>query len=386
MGKVSRKEFHTALEHAHVDPEAGIIKGVSIITCGVTARGHDLEVDAKTLTQVKACADSMGTVPVKWNHRSGADAVCGYLDNFRIEGAKLLGDWHLLKTHPNFDQAIELAERMPNNIGLSAAFMGQDEKLKGQSFARCQELISVDLVAQPAANPDGLFEAKVDTVLLENMNEPGKSPATEPSLSEILQAVQGVSHEVADMRRQVSDMQSRLQEVEGFQQSVMAAVEHHENQTEDAATPDEENPDAAEDAKDAEAPKKAKQLSARVAALEQKHLRELAAREAATEKELTEAAHAKLNLLQARNQELSAKVEALTTAARTRGASPVSHGGLSERMFSAGAPKVHDFEQNVADLVASGKSKGQAVVLAVKQDPEAYHAFQAAKGIVKNLE
>jgi len=382
MGKVSRKEFHTALEHAHVDPEAGIIKGVSIITCGVTARGHDLEVDGKTLTQLKACADSMGTVPVKWNHRSGADAVCGYLDNFRIEGAKLLGDWHLLKTHPNFDQAIELAERMPNNIGLSAAFMGQDEKLKGQSFARCQELISVDLVAQPAANPDGLFEAKVDTVLLDNMNEPGKSPTPEPSLSEVLQAVQGISHQVADM-------QQRLQEVEGFQQSVMAAVEHHENQSEDSAKSDEENPDAAEDAEDAkdtEAPKKAKQLSARVSALEQKHLRELAAREAATEKELTEAAHAKLNLLQARNQELSAKVEALTTAARTRGASPVSHGGLSERMFSAGAPKVHDFEQNVADLVASGKSKGQAVVLAVKQDPEAYHAFQAAKGIVKNLE
>jgi len=382
MGKVSRKEFHTALEHAHVDPEAGIIKGVSIITCGVTARGHDLEVDGKTLTQLKACADSMGTVPVKWNHRSGADAVCGYLDNFRIEGAKLLGDWHLLKTHPNFDQAIELAERMPNNIGLSAAFMGQDEKLKGQSFARCQELISVDLVAQPAANPDGLFEAKVDTGLLDNMNEPGKSPTPEPSLSEVLQAVQGISHQVADM-------QQRLQEVEGFQQSVMAAVEHHENQSEDSAKSDEENPDAAEDAedaKDAEAPKKAKQLSARVSALEQKHLRELAAREAATEKELTEAAHAKLNLLQARNQELSAKVEALTTAARTRGASPVSHGGLSERMFSAGAPKVHDFEQNVADLVASGKSKGQAVVLAVKQDPEAYHAFQASKGIVKNLE
>ena len=382
MGKVSRKEFHTALEHAHVDPEAGIIKGVSIITCGVTARGHDLEVDGKTLTQLKACADSMGTVPVKWNHRSGADAVCGYLDNFRIEGAKLLGDWHLLKTHPNFDQAIELAERMPNNIGLSAAFMGQDEKLKGQSFARCQELISVDLVAQPAANPDGLFEAKVDTVLLDNMNEPGKSPTPEPSLSEVLQAVQGISHQVADM-------QQRLQEVEGFQQSVMAAVEHHENQSEDSAKSDEENPDAAEDAEDAkdtEAPKKAKQLSARVSALEQKHLRELAAREAATEKELTEAAHAKLNLLQARNQELSAKVEALTTAARTRGASPVSHGGLSERMFSAGAPKMHDFEQNVADLVASGKSKGQAVVLAVKQDPEAYHAFQAAKGIVKNLE
>jgi len=386
MGKVSRKEFHTALEHAHVDPEAGIIKGVSIITCGVTARGHDLEVDAKTLTQLKACADSMGTVPVKWNHRSGADAVCGYLDNFRIEGAKLLGDWHLLKTHPNFDQAIELAERMPNNIGLSAAFMGQDEKLKGQSFARCQELISVDLVAQPAANPDGLFEAKeakVDTGLLDNMNEPGKSPATEPSLSEVLQAVQGVSHEVADMRQK---FEQRLQEVEGFQQSVMAAVEHHENQTEDSATLDEENPDAAEDAKDAEAPKKAKQLSARVAALEQKHLRELAAREAATEKELGDAANAKLSLIEARLKEFAAENEALKTAARTRGASPVSHGGLSERMFDARAPKVHDFEQNVADLVASGKSKGQAVALAVKQDPEAYRAFQAAKGIVKNLE
>jgi hypothetical protein len=379
MGKVSRKEFHTALEHAHVDPEAGIIKGVSVITCGITARGHDLEVDAKTLTQLRDCAVLMGTVPVKWNHKSGADAVCGYLNNFRIEGTKLLGDWHLLKTHPNFNQAIELAERMPNNIGLSAAFMGQDEKLKGQSFARCQELISVDLVAQPAANPDGLFEAKVDTGLLDNMNEPGKSPTPEPSLSEVLQAVQGISHQVADL-------QQRLQEVEGFQQSVMAAVEHHENQTEDSATPDEENPDAAEDAKDAEAPKKAKQLSARVAALEQKHLRELAAREAATEKELGDAANAKLSLIEARLKEFAAENEALKTAARTRGASPVSHGGLSERMFDARAPKVHDFEQNVADLVASGKSKGQAVALAVKQDPEAYRAFQASKGIVKNYE
>ena len=91
-------------------------------------------------------------------------------------------------------------------------------------------------------------------------------------------------------------------------------------------------------------------------------------------------------MIEARLKEFAAENEALKTAARTRGASPVSHGGLSERMFDARAPKVHDFEQNVADLVASGKSKGQAVALAVKQDPEAYRAFQAAKGIVKNLE
>ena len=74
----------------------------------------------------------MGQVPVKWNHKTGADAVNGYVTNFHIDGQNLRGEWHLLKTHSQFQQALELAERMPRNIGLSAAFVppavvGSDE-------------------------------------------------------------------------------------------------------------------------------------------------------------------------------------------------------------------------------------------------------------------
>ena len=157
---MTRHEFHfSPLAPGRIDRAGGVIYGVSIMTSGA-ARGHDLEVDQKTLAQLKACADAMGTVPVKWNHKSGADAVAGFLDKFRIEGNKLIADWHLLKSHPQFAQAFELAERMPQNVGLSAAFMGKDETCGGKTCARCSELISVDLVAAPAANPDGLFEAK----------------------------------------------------------------------------------------------------------------------------------------------------------------------------------------------------------------------------------
>lgn len=157
---MTRREFQfSPLSPARIDRAAGTIHGVSVLTEG-SARGHEIEVDSKTLRQMKACADAMGTVPVKWNHKTGADAVAGYLDHFRIDGRKLLADWSLLKSHGQFDQAMEMAERMPQNVGLSAAFMGKDEVSGGRTIARCSELISVDLVAQPAANPDGLFEAK----------------------------------------------------------------------------------------------------------------------------------------------------------------------------------------------------------------------------------
>ena len=159
--KTRRFEFSvTPLNPAQVDAGSGVIYGVAIITSNVAAKGHDLYVDETTLRQLKECAEEKGRVPVKWNHRTGADAVNGYLENFRIAGGKLLGDWHLLKTHDRFAQALEMAERMPGNVGLSAAFMGEDEKSGGKTYARCSELLSVDLVAQPAANPDGLFEAR----------------------------------------------------------------------------------------------------------------------------------------------------------------------------------------------------------------------------------
>lgn len=141
-----------------VDTVNAIIRGVSVITSGVVARGHDLTVDDTTLAQMLGCAKATGQVPVKVDHKSGAGAICGYLTNFRREENKLKADWFLLKTHPAKDQILETAQRMPRGVGLSASFIAPERGEAGK--ARCEELISVDYVTLPAANPDGMFGAR----------------------------------------------------------------------------------------------------------------------------------------------------------------------------------------------------------------------------------
>ncbi len=149
---------------ARVDRQAGIIRGVAVITSGVTAKGHDLEVDSKTLSQIAEFGRAKGRVQVKLNHRDpqALQSICGYLTGFRIEGNKVLADWHLLKSHEEFHRIMEKAEVMPDCFGLSAAFSGpkQGEKVGGKKCARVEELLAVDCVPMPAANPEGLFEAR----------------------------------------------------------------------------------------------------------------------------------------------------------------------------------------------------------------------------------
>ena len=57
-----------------IDTVNAVIRGVSVITSGLIARGHDLEVDNVTLDQMQKCAESKGQVPVKVDHKSGAAA------------------------------------------------------------------------------------------------------------------------------------------------------------------------------------------------------------------------------------------------------------------------------------------------------------------------
>ncbi|MGE9293572.1 MAG: hypothetical protein ACQKBW_08165 [Puniceicoccales bacterium] len=147
-----------------IDPEKGIIKGISVMTMG-TAKGHDLAIDMKTLQSVKAQAEQLGgKVLVKVNHGSGALDVCGQLVNFRIDGNRLLADWQLLKSHPAFAQLIETAQVQPETVGMSASFVGSDSNelsANGMKAARCKQLLSIDYVVHPAANV-GLFSAKLN--------------------------------------------------------------------------------------------------------------------------------------------------------------------------------------------------------------------------------
>lgn len=145
-----------------IDREAGVIRGVSVISTG-QARGHELTVDETTLRQVVSHASRRGKVPVKLNHGSGVDAICGHLVNFRIEGNQVRADWKLLQTHSQFATILETAQEQPETVGLSISFTEPEGKSGG--VARVKELIGVDFVADPAANPTGLFSSRRSEVV-----------------------------------------------------------------------------------------------------------------------------------------------------------------------------------------------------------------------------
>lgn len=145
-------------EQTRIDAASGTIYGVSLITEG-PALGHGVYIDAKTLEQVKEAASSYaGGLKVKMDHGGGAGDIVGYIDALRIVGQKLLGDFHLLDSSAHRPYILEIASKIPDTFGLSIAFSGPSEiGSDKRAMQRCTEIYSVDLVSEPAANPDGLF-------------------------------------------------------------------------------------------------------------------------------------------------------------------------------------------------------------------------------------
>lgn len=199
--------FHVPFSSGKVDRQNGIIRGVSLMTGGITAIGHDLEVDDTTLKQVVTCAMKAtgGQIPVKLNHGSGIENLCGYIDasSVVLEGSKVRGDWHLLKSHEEYNKLMERAETMPSCFGLSAAFKGGGMPVKGgKKAARCEQLLAVDCVTAPAANPDGLFSAKVDKA----GNRMADNITTEPTLADLLAAVNGLAQRIEAQEQNINSL------------------------------------------------------------------------------------------------------------------------------------------------------------------------------------
>ena len=155
----------SAITGSRIDREKGVIYGVSAITVGV-AKGHEVYIDRATLETVKQVASEFSEgIKVKFRHgktgefQSVLEETVGLLKNFVIDGDKVRGDLHLLKSlAPEVkEKAFEMAETMPSQFGLSIVFCGVNETIGGKKFLRCHELQSIDLTDKPAANPDGLF-------------------------------------------------------------------------------------------------------------------------------------------------------------------------------------------------------------------------------------
>jgi len=197
-----------------VDAEKGILSGVAVITEGA-AKGHTdfvsgkpMYVDATTLLQVKACAETyMGGLKVKMDHFSGITEIVGALREFSADGQILRADLQLLNSTKHRDYVLEIAQTIPDAFGLSIAFSGPAEVIGDRAFARCTEIYSADLVSEPAANPSGLFSAK-------SAEHPGDKPGKHQPNQKMSADKQEGQDPLAAMASTISALSERLSKLE----------------------------------------------------------------------------------------------------------------------------------------------------------------------------
>jgi hypothetical protein len=210
-----------------IDAAAATIKNVSVITVG-EARGHGMQIDEKTLLQVKAAAETyVGGLKVKTDHYTGFNEIVGALKNFTIDGEQLRADLFLLKNHDATARIIEMAELMPDTFGLSISFSGEHEEKGETVLARCSEIYSADLVDTPAANPTGLFSAKVDSM---------KTVMDEKQIADAIAAA------LAPVIEDMAALQAKLAKMEETPEDEEKVMEEHDDK-EKEMTEDEEKPE-----------------------------------------------------------------------------------------------------------------------------------------------
>ena len=203
-----------AVLNGTIDAQNAIIAGVSVITVG-EAKGHGMFIDEQTLMQVKAAAETyMGGLKVKTDHYTGFNEIVGALKNFVIDGEQLRADLYMLKNHEATARILEMAELMPDTFGLSISFSGEHELCQGTEdifFARCSEIYSADLVDTPAANPTGLFSAKVDS-MKKAMDEKQFAEALAAALSPINEKLSAFEAFMADATTKFASLETKPEE------------------------------------------------------------------------------------------------------------------------------------------------------------------------------
>lgn len=312
--------FSESLAFSRIDREAGVIYGVSVITEG-PARGHPLMVDNTTLAQLLEASKAFSNgVKVKQEHSGGVGEILGAVKNLRIEGQKLMGDFHLLDTCASRAHVLELADKLPDTFGLSVSFQGEHDG----TLARCSRIHSIDLVADPAANPDGLFSESVDR---RSMDMPDA------------QTQNGTA------AQDNSSLAALEQRVAALEELVRAAVEAEKNEQEKLSQdPSQSQGDGQQGQSDSgkKDPEKDADLSEIRKALTQ----------------------------------LSAQNAAFSEILKNVGGKPLPASAAAAKQAAV------TFSQKVEEFVKEGKSRGEATLLAVKKFPELHQADLAAKGII----
>lgn len=225
-------------------------EGISVATVG-PALGHQMMVDDVTLLQAEQAGQAGSPVKVFVDHDESIDSLIGFLANFRIEGDQLRADLELLASHPQSTFYSEILTKAPNRVGFSMTFSGAPEENEdGTRLARVKDLVSVDLVSRPAANPDGVFRAMPAAELTPKVDTATKG-MTEKSVTE------KVEFDAKAAIEALSAVVSKLEE------SVAAIAEEKSEAA--AETP---APAPAEDSKAAELAAKLEAVTSKLSALE----------------------------------------------------------------------------------------------------------------------
>ena len=398
-----------------VDRTKGIVFGVSVITGGVKAKGHDLWTDNTTLLQMKEKGDERGKVLVKENHKnpgggtSGVDAMVGFLTGFRVEDGKTKADLHFYSSHPRRDLYLDAAENTPELFGLSAAFIPPEkgETKGGKKMARVDELVSVDLVTTPAANPSGLFSAGVDSS--DGAMSTPNSGAEDPILAAIKQLTgqldsfkQSVEGRLANIEAasqpeltlgDLAEMTDEQLAEAGYTReqvdaAITEAIAHAEAAAAEAGEGAEGAPAAegegAEAAAAAPAGAALSALTRQVQELQAQNdalVQRLEAEDTAAQQE---AVNHEFAAVDEALELLSAENEALRKAVKSAGSKPVS-AGRDIIGFEAKGGKHGDgsFESIVELSVKGGKKRHVAMLEAIHAHPTEYAAFKARMGVAK---
>ena len=205
------KHYHYySLQTPSVNEGDGVINGVSLIKTGnadghFDRKGRQEVVDETTLQQVFAHCKQLGSVKVKADHGSGVFSTIGWVDNFGLTNDKVIGDFHIYENEPQRARLLEIASKNPSHMGMSLEFEGADEPSGDKAFSRCERILAVALVSDPAAN-SSLFSIPIEKPITP-MEPTTDEPTATPSLDDLIE-------QVKEMRCQYEELSKKMQALE----------------------------------------------------------------------------------------------------------------------------------------------------------------------------
>jgi hypothetical protein len=217
--------FESEFPTRGIDIENGVVKGATICTAGIEAKGHGLKTDDVLLRQLLVSARKKGAVPVGLDHKSGVKGTAGAATNFRILGNKLLADIQFFPTHSDFPLVMDQLSTLGNTMGISASFTGDADGDR----ARCNDLLGCDVVKWPAACPTGLFSA------LDENSDQTESTEDIP-MEDMNNEVGELIHELLD---HIEDLTAHVEQIEAENAALAEALGVHQDDDDEAGEEDE---------------------------------------------------------------------------------------------------------------------------------------------------